>query len=341
MAANSEGPETVDLAMVACYPRREEAQALAVEGGLAVDDLHMTLVFLGDASTLEPDQVTAAVGLVAMSHEPLAGIVGGTGYFSATENGVPAILLPDVQNLGRVREDVVGELRDRGIESPSEHGFVPHVTQIYVESSDETGGRESFIGQELHFDALSVVIGDQRHDYPLGTDGALVQQAEVVGLPLGVLAIPTSVLAMVLPNEALSALLPEEPSDKRAEREDERLLLASALAARAADMQGLSVAIEALAAAITVPTNPVVHVHVPEQPAPIVNLSPILELPAAPAPVVNVDVHPAEWPAPIIEVNLPELPPPVVELSIEPSAPRRIEFDRDARGRIVSAEEVA
>ncbi len=168
MAANGEGPETAELAMVALYPRREEAQALAVEGGLEVDDLHVTLVFLGDVGSFDEEALTAAVGRVAMSHEPLVGTVGGTGYFSANEDGVPVILLPDVPGLSRVREDIVGELREQGIESPSEHGFLPHMTQIYVKSSDDTGGREGFIGQELHFDAVSVVVGDRRQDYPLG-----------------------------------------------------------------------------------------------------------------------------------------------------------------------------
>jgi 2'-5' RNA ligase len=168
MAANGDGPDTAELAMVALYPRLEEAEALAVEGGLEVDDLHVTLIFLGEVGTFDEEALPEAVGRVAMSHSPLEGVVGGTGYFSANEDGVPVILLPDVPGLSRVREDIVGELRAQGIESPSEHGFLPHMTQIYVDSVDDAPPRENPLGQALHFDAVSVVIGDRRQDYPLG-----------------------------------------------------------------------------------------------------------------------------------------------------------------------------
>jgi 2'-5' RNA ligase len=183
MAANGAGPDTAELAMVALYPRREEAEAVAVAGGLEADDLHVTLVFLGDARSFDPADAHAAVSLVAMTREPLVGVVGGTGQFGEMEEGVPAILLPDVPGLTRLREDIVGELRIQGIEAPSEHGFLPHMTQIYREDVDDVGPRAAFIGQEIHFDAVSLVVGDRRQDYPLGGEAMSTSPVYVKIIP--------------------------------------------------------------------------------------------------------------------------------------------------------------
>jgi len=160
------GPETATLGMVAVYPRVEEARALAVEDGLAVDDLHVTLVFLGEANDINEEAVTSAVDLVAQSHDSLEGAVGGVGHFAAGEEGIPIIVMPDVRGLTNLRERIVAELDHSGIQSPSEHGFLPHMTLTYGETAAVP--EESVIGQELHFDAISVVVGDRRTDYPLG-----------------------------------------------------------------------------------------------------------------------------------------------------------------------------
>jgi 2'-5' RNA ligase len=159
------GPDTGELAMVALYPRSEEAQDLAMEGGLEADDLHVTLVFLGDANALEEQDVHEAVSTAALVNDPLAGTVGGVGFFAENEDGVPVILLPDVQGMTRLREDVVSELRVHGVESPSEHGFLPHVTLTYAEEPETPD--IAYFGTPLHFDSVSVVVGGRRTDYPL------------------------------------------------------------------------------------------------------------------------------------------------------------------------------
>ena len=86
------GPETNTMGMVAVYPTAEEAEALAVEGGLEPDDLHCTLVFLGDLDELpDAEIITAAVAGVALELAPLAGMVGGVGRFTETADGVPVL----------------------------------------------------------------------------------------------------------------------------------------------------------------------------------------------------------------------------------------------------------
>jgi 2'-5' RNA ligase len=180
----AQGAETRTLAMVALYPRAEEAEALAVEGGLEVDDLHVTLVFLGDADEVNEKQVTAAVSVVAQEFETLGGNVGGIGRFSETEDGVPILAFPDVRGLTHLRERVADELGRRGIQSPSEHGFLPHMTLIYADPGSplDLELAEETLGRLLTFDAISVVVGDNRTDYPLG--GAM-NAATTVSVTIG------------------------------------------------------------------------------------------------------------------------------------------------------------
>lgn len=182
------GPETADLAMVACYPRTEEAEALAVEKGLEVDDLHCTLVFLGEAEGVDAEVTAEAVALVASELDALAGNVGGLGQFAEGPDGVPVIALPDVQGLTLLRERVVDELGERGIRSPSEHGFLPHMTLLYKDPAEDWDAIGEFseekLGRELHFDAVSVVIGGERTDYELrGARVAAAGEPEVPATP--------------------------------------------------------------------------------------------------------------------------------------------------------------
>lgn len=145
------GPETKSLAMVAVYPRPEEAEALAIEGGLEVEELHCTLVFLGEAADVDEEVVGEAVALVALELGALEGTVGGVGHFGETPDGVPVLALPDVQGLTMLRERVVDELGERGVRSPSEHGFLPHMTLDYMEQGQavDLEVAEDTIGRDL------------------------------------------------------------------------------------------------------------------------------------------------------------------------------------------------
>jgi len=181
VTAQADGPEASTLAMVAVYPRLEEAEALAVEGGLEVDDLHCTLVFLGEVEDVDQEAVSEAVAQVALELAALEGAVGGMGEFGETPDGVPVLALPDVQGLTLLRERIVDELGHRGVRSPSEHGFLPHMTLISKDPAEDWNAigelSEEVLGRELHFDAVSAVFGDSRTDYELA--GARVAAATV------------------------------------------------------------------------------------------------------------------------------------------------------------------
>ena len=158
-----------NMAMVAVYPRQVEARALAlnVDGAQPFDSLHVTLIFLGEADSVDLEGVNETLGLLAASFQPLVGNVGGVGYFAAGPDGVPILALPDVPGLSCLRETVCAELAAIGIESPSEHGWLPHMTLLYADSAIPDFDSEA-IGEPLHFDTISVVVADERTDYRLG-----------------------------------------------------------------------------------------------------------------------------------------------------------------------------
>lgn len=167
-------PDVSGMAMVALYPRSLEARVLEVPGGNDFDTLHCTLVFLGASDSLDMDLVNAIVQGVAARSTPLAGNVGGIGAFSAGEDGYPVLALPDVQGLSALRETVAAALAEVEIVSPSEHGWMPHMTLRYADAIEL--GDTSQLGESLHFDYLSVVVSDVRTDYRLGEQAASAEE---------------------------------------------------------------------------------------------------------------------------------------------------------------------
>lgn len=158
-------PDVSELAMIAVYPRPDEQKALAVRGGNAADTMHVTLVFLGEQDPEVRDTVLDALSMLAQEFSPLEGTVGGIGRFKAGEDGAPIILLPDVRGLAALRSTVADELEARAVVSPSEHGWMPHLTLRYADP-DELD-LPDVPDVPLHFDSISYVEGDRRTDFPL------------------------------------------------------------------------------------------------------------------------------------------------------------------------------
>lgn len=170
--------------MVAVKPRPDEAQAMAVPGGLDPDTIHVTLVSFGDYSG---DLQTIADALISVggTHAPLEGEVGGRGEFADHGNGAPSILLPSVPGLVELRVDVTEALQKAGVDYNRNFGFLPHSTVTYVADGD-TAPETDGVGTPLHFDAILVVRGDTEVvEIPL--TGAKPVTASVVDGVFGIL----------------------------------------------------------------------------------------------------------------------------------------------------------
>ena len=151
----------------------ESAQALALEGGEAADQLHLTLCYCGDVAAL--DDMTVAKAMVAVKdlaswRTPLTGRVSGLGTFSPTKNSDNKSVLyasVDMPGLAELYCWVAYVLECAGVAPRRDHGFDPHITLAYVEANAEPPKIEKFQPIALRFDALAIVIGEERTIIPL------------------------------------------------------------------------------------------------------------------------------------------------------------------------------
>lgn len=157
--------------MIAVYPDPEVAAHLALPGGEAAEDLHITLAYLGrraEDDTLLQRLVTILDDVAARS-APLVGATGGVGRFPASQqsNGSDVMIaLPDVPGLAELRAAIASALTAEGIAYASDHGWVPHLTLAYLARGaqlpvDRVPPLRMKVGQ------VSLVAGGTRRDFDL------------------------------------------------------------------------------------------------------------------------------------------------------------------------------
>jgi hypothetical protein len=158
--------------MVALYPTPELAAQLALPGGEAPEELHITLAFLGDEVDLQdPAGLKTAVESWAKATQPLTGEISGVGLFTAGPDAV-TYLSADLPSLPEARQKLVAALTDAGSQPSEDHGFTPHMTLDYAERTSEVPPDVG--GTELSFGSASCVVGGERTDYPFtGTTPAV------------------------------------------------------------------------------------------------------------------------------------------------------------------------
>jgi 2'-5' RNA ligase len=143
--------------MVALYPSPTVAQALAVPGGEAADEIHLTLAFLGDLQEDQMHRVINAVQKVAR-YADLNGVVGkiaGPGTFLADQQKPVHYASVDAPALPALRSSIMGRLKSEGVGPREDHGFTPHMTLRYG------GAPVKVEPQTVRFEDLRVVQGNR------------------------------------------------------------------------------------------------------------------------------------------------------------------------------------
>lgn len=158
--------------MVAFMLDPETAQQIALPGGELASALHITLAFLGDMYSVDFGRhvldLQQALSDFARDRSPLQGKIAGLGRFKSPEGAPdPIIALPDIPDLPAFRQDLVSMLAQVGCPANNEHGYTPHITLAYVDSSTPTPV-ESLPDLPLTFNAICLAIGDSRSYYPFG-----------------------------------------------------------------------------------------------------------------------------------------------------------------------------
>ena len=239
VAAVDAAEEARKGAMIALVPADADAARLAVPGGLPPDDLHLTLVDLGEGVAW-PNlaRATLRANLEELLFEPAEGEVFGHASFNPTGDSACVVYIvgDDSGALSAMRERAWAVARDvAGLMLPEQHDpWVAHVTAGYglpLDAVSYTGG--------VLFDRLRVSYGGDVRDYPLqplGVDCVDCEPTSVSepeeGLTAGVaLAAPppalTDELAGTDPVEvsalaALIASIPESPPRSWFERRLDR-----------------------------------------------------------------------------------------------------------------------
>lgn len=164
----SAGPPRNTGVMVALRVSGDTAEQLSLEdeGGVPIDDMHVTLAYLGD---MEEDAIDyqalhhAVARWVRRVPESLTGTVSGPGQFTADEEPV-AVALVDIPALPETRELLVRLLETSGVPVRKDHGYTPHITLAYGPGYEGV----TVPNVELEFEYAVVHYGDDVQEYPFG-----------------------------------------------------------------------------------------------------------------------------------------------------------------------------
>jgi len=173
-------------AMVALVPDPDSIDRLAVEGGLTPDELHMTLVYLGDADALD-EPARAAILAAAEGHQrtgPVAARAFGAAIFNPDGEDPASVLVLEANQAHQIRADLIAQVEHLIPEDA--HDFIPHTTLGYLNEGMSSAAFEEAVSKvgDVTYDRLRVAFGGDITDYPLDTeDLGLVASAFPVDPP--------------------------------------------------------------------------------------------------------------------------------------------------------------
>ena len=146
------------------------AARLALPGGEAAQDLHVTLCYLGDSSEIAVDRehLSSTLTSFARGAQSLSGTTGGIGRFITPDDDVnPVISLVNVPGLQDLRRRLADVLSMAGYPVHNDFDYMPHITLAYIDANAPMPVDEVPV-LPLIFDTLCLAIGDERSYFPLG-----------------------------------------------------------------------------------------------------------------------------------------------------------------------------
>lgn len=162
-------------AMVALVPA--DPGPLAVDGGEAPEQLHLTLAYLGEAIEWTPEaQETLRAAVAGLASAPVDSDVFGHARFNPTGDEPCVVYLVEgdgVRDLQAAVWDVLAS--EQGFPAiVDNHGFVPHITAGYGIDIDAI----SYTGPVL-FDRIRVAFAGEKVDIPLGEHAVTAAAGQV------------------------------------------------------------------------------------------------------------------------------------------------------------------
>jgi 2'-5' RNA ligase len=184
-------------AMVALIPTAEDAERLAVEGGEPADELHVTLMYLGEASQIPDkarDRLVDAVRRATTGFPAVDADAFSVGVFNPGREdrdtcvvlGISGEAAADVQYVCRSAvRDVQAETL---LDLPEQHEpWVAHLTLAYTDDVSQVAALTDRVGP-VHFDRIRVVFGGQRTDVPLTATDESYRWPDIAAEPIAAAA---------------------------------------------------------------------------------------------------------------------------------------------------------
>jgi 2'-5' RNA ligase len=194
------GPNYSDGVMVCVKPTLEQAENLALAGGLPVDEIHCTLAYFGKVTdpvyqelgdTIRAELLEAICDAACESGVLQAEVAGVT-VFSGNDTR-PLVCLVDAPGLFELRAEFLEELEGTASDVMAvNHGYTPHVTLAYEASPDgkDLAAAESRVGAALTFESIELVFGTERYVVPLTGMQGMEGMAPMMALAPGPVAGP-------------------------------------------------------------------------------------------------------------------------------------------------------
>jgi 2'-5' RNA ligase len=131
------------------------------------DNLHITLVFLGDSRTLDMNKVAQAVSEFASVARPIKTTLQGIARFVSGGEEDPIVATIDSPDLPEFRQELCAYLGKQGIPYHKNHGFIPHMTLAYIPAGDDMP-IDTVEPMELNFSKVYLVDGGEWIGVELG-----------------------------------------------------------------------------------------------------------------------------------------------------------------------------
>ena len=171
-------------AMVALVPSQPDLERLALQGGEPLDQLHLTLLFLGEADKIDPqtraDLIDAGRDMV-QGWNGVAGEAFAAALFNPTGDEPCAVLVCSGDELAEFYETVLADVTEL-IDLPDDmhRPWIPHITlgyetdQEYLdpEVSDPFFSEAKMRTGPVLFDRLRFAFGGEVTDIPIETTQA-------------------------------------------------------------------------------------------------------------------------------------------------------------------------
>jgi len=163
---------TGNSAIIGFFLPPEVSQKLVISGGTPIDEMHITLVSLGEKENLPPGAAQSALEICksyARSTSSVFGHINGIARFSGNGTSTskdPLVALVDIPELSDFRSDLIRTLERGGVPVNRQHGFTPHITLAYIDKDAPIPiQRLDPVGIKL--DTITIAIAGKRTNFTM------------------------------------------------------------------------------------------------------------------------------------------------------------------------------